>query len=40
LVSAWLESLLRPTSKLLLDIVDKDEEIDCSARNGTAGRDG
>jgi hypothetical protein len=39
-VPAWLESLLRPTSELPLDVVDEDEETTCSARNRTAGRDG
>jgi hypothetical protein len=39
-VSAWLESLLRPTFELLLDVVDEDEETACSERNGIAGRDG
>jgi hypothetical protein len=39
-VSAWLESPLRPTSELLLDAVDEDEETACSVRNETAGIDG
>jgi hypothetical protein len=39
-VSAWLESFFRPTSELLLDVVDEDEETTCSVRNGTVGRDG
>jgi hypothetical protein len=39
-VSTWLESFFRPTSELLLDVVDEDGGIACSARNGTDGRDG
>jgi hypothetical protein len=39
-VSSWLESFFRPTSELLFDVVDEDEGTACSARNGTAGRDG
>jgi hypothetical protein len=39
-VSAWLQSLLRATFELILDVEDEDEEIACSARNGTTGRDG
>jgi hypothetical protein len=39
-VSAWLESFFRPTSELLVDVVDEDGGTTCSARNGTDGRDG
>jgi hypothetical protein len=39
-VSAWLESFFRPTSELLLDVVDEDGGTACSARDRTAGRDG
>jgi hypothetical protein len=39
-VSAWLESLFRPTSELLLDVVDENGETAGSARNRTDGRDG
>jgi hypothetical protein len=38
LVFAWFE--LRPTSELLLDVVNEGGETACSARNGTDGRDG
>jgi hypothetical protein len=39
-VSAWLESSFRPTSELLLDIVDEDGGTACSARNGIGGEMG
>jgi hypothetical protein len=39
-VSAWLESFFRPTSELLLNVVDEDGGTTCSARNGTDAREG
>jgi hypothetical protein len=38
-VSAWLESFLRSTSELLLDVVDEDGGTAHAARNETYGRD-
>jgi hypothetical protein len=39
-VSAWLEFFFRPTSELLLDVVNKDVGTARVARNRTDGRDG
>jgi hypothetical protein len=38
-VPAWLESF-RPTSELLLDVVNEDGRTSCSVRNGADVRDG
>jgi hypothetical protein len=39
-VSAWCESLLRPTSEPFLDVANEGEETACLVRHGTNGRDG
>jgi hypothetical protein len=39
-VSAWLDSFFRPTSELLLNVVNEDGGTTCSVRNETDGRDG
>jgi hypothetical protein len=38
-VATWLEFFFRPTSELLLDVVDEDGGAACLARNGIDGRD-
>jgi hypothetical protein len=39
-VVAWLEFFFRPTSELLLDVVNEDGGTTCSVWNGKDGRDG